>query len=327
MKLLLLGDTHLGIYQSSELYHDIVYKLFEEIKDYCISNNINTILHLGDFFHERKVLNTKTQWVAHQIANLFQSSDISFHIIVGNHDCYYKNSIEPTALDIFKNYENIYVWKETTELFDGELQVVPWGQLPIRQEGYVFGHFEFSGFKMNSNYICEHGLDPTDWKKFKQIYSGHFHWPSSKGNITYLGSAYPQTFHDIDSPRGYYIWDDGDLEFIEYKNCPKFIKIETSNINNNKIKNNIVKLVFTEDYGSIKNQKIIDDVISFNPTKIQVDFSQVKIEGTEDTLETMDASLLDHQEILQEYIKKTDLPSFVKKKTLLTMIEKLKDEN
>ena len=323
MKLLLVTDTHLGIYQSSDLYHGVVLNLFKEIKEYCRQNDIKTVLHLGDFFHERRVLNTKTQFVAHMIASLFDK-DVNMKIILGNHDVYYKTKLEPTTLDIFKNYDHVEVIKETVTFQD--ISLVPWSLFPKKKSGYVFGHFEFTGFKMNTNYVCERGLDPTDWKQYDHIYSGHFHWPSTRGNITYLGSSYPHNFHDVDSPRGYYVWEDGEIEFIEYQGAPKFVKLNTENVDNSKIKGNIVKLIFDKDYGSIENQKMIDEALSFKPVKLQPDFSQVKMEGTDETIETTDASLLDHEEILNEYIEKTEVPVFCNKATLMNMITQLKEE-
>ena len=60
MKYLLVADTHLGIKKASERYHNVVYNLFEEIINVCKEINITEVIHLGDFFHERKVTNTKT---------------------------------------------------------------------------------------------------------------------------------------------------------------------------------------------------------------------------------------------------------------------------
>jgi hypothetical protein len=192
---------------------------------------------------------------------------------------------------------------------------------------YCFGHFEFVGFKMNSSYICERGQDPNEVNDFKRVYSGHFHTPSEKGNIQYLGSPYAQTFHDVDSTRGYYIFDDGELEFIEFTYAPKFMKVDTDNITQENIKGNIVKLIFVEDKGSINNQQIIDEALSFNPVKLIPDFSQIKIEGTEDKQdESVSASLLDHNEIIDEYVGKIEIPEHVKRKTVLTMMRKLRGE-
>jgi len=325
MKCVLVADTHLGIYQSSDLWHGIVLNLFKEIREYCDENKIHTIIHLGDFFHDRKVLNTKSQFVAHQIAENLEGIDT--FLIIGNHDLYYKDNLVPTSLDVFKNYPDIHIIREVFEMQSDRMILCPWGTIPEGfRSGYVFGHFEFSGFKMNSNYLCQTGENPDSqfWRKFK-VFSGHFHWPSINDHITYLGSAYPQTFHDVDSPRGYYLFDSGELTFIEYKSAPKFVKIQTNNINNEIIRNNIVKLIFTEDYGSVKNQQIIDEVLSFGPTRLQPDFSQAKLEGTEEKIEISDVSLLDHDEIIDSYVGKIEIPPHMNKKTVITMMKKLKE--
>jgi len=327
LKYLLVTDSHLGLGKSSDLYHDVVFNLFNEIKQVCVDRKISEIIHLGDFFHDRKVLNTKTQNVAHQIAELFRAV-ATVHLILGNHDVYYKDRLKPTVAELLDGYPHFNIIDEITKLDD--IVLCPWGLIPQGHSGYCMGHFELMGFKMNSSYVCEHGQDPAHLKrdnKFEHIYSGHFHTPSAKNGITYLGSPYQQTFHDINSPRGYYIWEDGRLEFIEYTYAPQFIVQIAENIDTKKIKNNIIRLVFNEDKGSVTNQKIIDQVMSFGPVKLQIDFSNVKIEGSEEVrAEQMDASLLDHNEIIVEYVNKTPLPTYVKKKMLLTMIEKLREE-
>jgi len=95
---------------------------------------------------------------------------------------------------------------------------------------------------MNDYAECSNAmLNAEDFKKFKHVYSGHFHLPSTKGNITYLGSPFQHTFNDVGSIRGYYIFDDGKLEFIEFTNAPKFYIITTNNLKENldKIEGNL----------------------------------------------------------------------------------------
>jgi DNA repair exonuclease SbcCD nuclease subunit len=327
MKILLVTDTHLGINKSSELYHNVVYTLFEEIYKTCLEKNIRHIVHLGDFFHNRKELNTKTQAVAHKIAKLF--TDDLVWLILGNHDCYYKDRLHPTPAELFEQYSNWRVLDEPTAILD-DIVLCPYNTIPVGfRGGYCMGHFEFVGFKMNSSYVCEKGQSPEDIapNDFKHIYSGHFHTPSTKNNITYLGSPYQQTFHDIDNKLGYHIFEDGELEFIEFTSAPKFKIVKTDSFDEKEIKGNIVKLVYTEDYGTMKNQEIIDIVLGCGPVRLQTDFSNVKIEGTDEKLEESDASLLDHDEIITDYINKTEVPERIKKKTLLGMIEKLRREN
>jgi len=330
MKILLVTDTHLGFNKSSDMYHDIVLQLFKDIYKTCLERNIIHIIHLGDFFHDRKVLNTKTQAVAHEIARLFEE-DFKFWLILGNHDCYYKDRLHPNVAELLKKYHTFRIIDEPTPVLNKEIVLAPWGVIPSGYQGeYCMGHFEFTGFKMNNTYVCERGtaLQEIAPNGFKHIYSGHFHTPSNNGNVTYLGSPYQMTFADINSDRGYHIWEDGELEFIKFKYAPEFKVVETSNLDSYQISANIVRLVFMEDYGSLKNQQIIDQVLGYNPVRLQVDFSRIKIEGTEDKMEeNLDATLLDHDGIIVEYINKTDVPPKIKKKVLLSMIEKLRRKN
>ena len=71
-RLLLVTDTHLGLYKSSDIWHNVVINLFKEIVDKAVKSNIDTIIHLGDFFHERKVTNTKTLSVAREIEDILK---------------------------------------------------------------------------------------------------------------------------------------------------------------------------------------------------------------------------------------------------------------
>lgn len=323
-KKLFITDTHLGINKASDLWHNIVYDLFAEVHDYCIRHDIRTIVHLGDFFHDRKTLNTKTQFVAHKIARLFETVG-KMYIIVGNHDTYYKNSLEPNTLEFLKKYKWVKIVDEVIHLDD--LVLCPWGKVPQMQGGYCCGHFELKGFHMNNSYVCEFGDDPLSLDGFDHVYSGHFHTPSTQGNVTYLGSGYPQTFHDVNSPRGFYVFDDGELEFIEYTNSPKFIKCTSENYKEFDLKGNVIKLSFMEDYGNVRNQQIIDEVNGNEPFRLNVTFENMVENDEELTGVEITTELIDHKEIIGKFIEGTNgLPKNIKKKTLVQMIMKLMED-
>ena len=193
---------------------------------------------------------------------------------------------------------------------------------------YCFGHFEFNGFYMNNNRICDKGEDPSGVQAagFEHIYSGNFHGAHTQGNITYLGAPYAQTFNDTGGNRGYYIFDNGKLEFIEFTGAPKYVKINSDQVVEPEvIKNNVVRLVFTKDYGTIKNEKLVDHIKSFEPFSMSVDFSGISGEEVEDREEDT-ISLLSNLDILREYAVKRERPENIKEKTLMEMIEKLAGE-
>jgi len=322
VKHLLVTDTHLGLYNDSDVWHNVVLELFNDIRQTCHKEKIKSIIHLGDFFHNRKAINTKTQTVAQEIVDLLYGLDL--YIIVGNHDTYYKNKIQPTSLRMFRHDKNVHLVQSTT--FLDNIVLVPWGgEIHPTHIKYCMGHFAISGFHMNDSYVCKKGDDPSIFSQFQKVYSGHFHTPSTQGKITYLGSPYQQTFHDADSTRGYYIFEDGEIEFVEFKKYPHFVKMNTENISKKAIEGNIIKLTFESDYGTRENEYIIEDVMSRNPHQIHVDFSKVSYEVDDEPEEDI-PDMIDHTEIIRDYVGKVDKPENIKEKTLLDIMFKLTEE-
>lgn len=326
MSVVLVTDTHLGLQKDNEIWHKVIIDLFDEIIDTCRKKNIKTVIHLGDFFHNRKAINTKSLAVAYSIAEA--TRDLNLKIIIGNHDMFYKSQIEPTTLEIFEEYSHIEIIKKPT-IFENIL-MVPWlwDSIEDFDVPYLCGHFQIKGFLMNNYIKCKDGIDKGSLSKFKKVFSGHFHTPSIEGNITYLGSPFQQTFNDVGGERGFYILND-DLEFLPFSKAPKFVIIKTDSIENNdvldNIKGNIIRLEFLEDYGTNENNKILELVQSHSPLQLYVDFSKAAIDNTEIKMEEAPA-LIDHKDIIREYIEKKKVPGNLKKRVILSIIFKMIEE-
>ncbi len=231
MKVALLTDTHFGARGDSlvfldyfmQFYNDVFLPTLEERK-------IDTIIHLGDVFDRRKFINFNIlNRVQDELFDEFRIRDIDLHVIVGNHDTYYKNTNEVNSVSLLLNdYDNITVYPEpcTIEMDGSKLLMLPW----INAENYdetveeinntealiALGHLELSGFKMSPGVVSSHGLSKSLFDKFDKVYTGHFHHKSTDGNITYLGNSYEMTWIDYEDQRGFHIMDTetGKLEFI-----------------------------------------------------------------------------------------------------------------
>ena len=329
MKRLIVTDTHLGLYQDTDKWLDIVLQFFKDLVLYCHREQISEILHLGDFFDNRRSLNTKTQHAAHRIAKVLALKNLHIRIIVGNHDCYFKNQIHPTSLELFSKYKHIEIIDKPTIVDD--ILLVPWGEPTEKAQydkapKYCFGHFAINGFHMNDSYVCKTGMDSGSFKKFDMVLSGHFHTPSKQGNIVYLGAPYGQTFHDAGGTRGFYTFEDGQLDFIEYPNAPKFKKIRTENyiqaIDEGQIAGNAIRLVFDKDYGTIENQNIQDAILKEEPFAYSIDFT--KIESEE--MEVDEAIVENREQMVTEYIKSQSYPENIQVPLLVGMFKKILGE-
>lgn len=327
---LLVTDTHLGIYGASDFWHDVVLKVFETIADFCHKNDVKKIIHLGDFFDNRKSISLKSLFYAiEHIAPIL--NEFETYIIVGNHDTFYKNQIKPHSLVIFNKFENIHVIDKRFDIKQ-DISLIPWNyELPLGVS-YVFGHFEINDFRMNEGFVMRNAnLNKGDMGRYKQVISGHYHTPMSDKNITYLGAPFQQSFADVGGERGFYLWSkENGLHFVEYMDAPQFMRITAdeslikSEIPN--IKGNIVKLIFEQDFGTTTNEKIVESIQMLKPQQFLTDFSKISKELAENEVITPDTTkIVSNKEIVEEFINVSTIPKNIEKKTVIKMISTIID--
>jgi len=337
---ILLADTHLGSHSASDAWHEITLRLFKEVVDTAIYYDIKTILHLGDFFDNRKNINVKTLYYTLEIAKLLEENNLHLKIVRGNHDTFYKDSNEVHILQpLFENRNNISIISTEPTAWNNFL-LLPWGiDLPEHSNcKYCAGHLEITGFHMNNNFICENGdIATNDLSQFNKVYSGHFHTPSERENIKYIGSPYHLSFNDVNSgPRGYYIIDEDREEFIENKSAPKYIHIFSEDeFTKEKIHGNIVKIIFTKELSTNEINEIVNEAMSFGPQQIVTDYEAIFKNGETSDEETNEEgeepheyiSTKSNEQILYEYIEKLDLPEHITSKKLISFANMLVNED
>jgi len=232
MKIALLNDTHFGVRNDSPAFMKYQNRFYDEIFfPYLKEHNIGTLVHLGDVVDRRKFINHNT---AHNFKKKFwdrlDNEVIDTHIIIGNHDTYFKNTNEVNALqnlDISKNAK-IYTNATTLEFDNLPILFIPWicddnyedsiYQIDNTRATIAMGHLEVKGFEMHAGHINEHGLEKEQFTKFEKVISGHFHKKSDDGRIYYLGSQYQMTWSDYGETKGFHIFDTETREITKIDN-------------------------------------------------------------------------------------------------------------
>lgn len=248
MKVALVTDTHAGIRNDLEclrVYQNNFWEneFFPELKN----RGIDQIIHLGDFFDKRQYLTLKTMENTKNVfQRLLKEYDTHMTILLGNHDVLYRNTNEVNSPEnIFGSDPRVTIINTPTEIIDGKILMVPW----INRENYdssleaidksdapyCFGHFEIQGAEMHKGTTAQDGMSSSTFIKFRQVFSGHFHTQSERGNIKYLGSPFEMTWNDFNDERGWHIFDTetGELEYIPYKES-MFFKVEYDSKDNAK---------------------------------------------------------------------------------------------
>jgi DNA repair exonuclease SbcCD nuclease subunit len=325
-KYVLFSDLHLGVHDNSTVWLDASLLLVREVIDAAVKASADGIVFLGDFFHDRRSINVKTLAHALRIGELLEGAGVPSYLVIGNHDCYYKNHLLPSSLEIFDGLRNVTVVKENLRL-DGQVTLNPWN-IPFDDvtSPVLMGHFGIQGCKMNEGHIDkESALEVPHFKRFSLVLSGHFHTPSRNRNIAYIGSCMPFTFHDVDSPRGYYLYDGGELAFTEFTSCPKY-KVVYSNeeVDPDALRGNVVKIVYTEELSKQKGERLMERIAMCKPLFIHTDFKSIRAESeaTRDDCPGAPA-LKTTQELMVDFVSKTKVPDFIEPKMLRGVISQL----
>jgi len=234
MKIAILNDTHCGIRNSSDIFianADTFYN--NTFFPYLVENNIKHIIHLGDYYDNRKYINFRAlnENRKHFLKPL-REHGITMDIIRGNHDTFYKNTGELNSLKELLGYymNEINIIHEPTVMEYGSLKMglVPWIDdenekqsmefLATAKCDWIGGHFEITGYDMMRGIKCEHGLDKDVFSRFEKVLSGHFHTKSNKHNIEYLGSQMEFFWNDAHDNKYFHVLDTETRELQAIRN-------------------------------------------------------------------------------------------------------------
>ena len=232
----IVTDTHFG----SKNFHKAIFNqalhFFEEqFFPWCLKNGVKDVIHTGDLVHNRNLMDLwMNQEIKQRFFQWFDDNGVNLHIIVGNHDIYYKSTIEYNYLAENANeFKNVYIYQEQKKVQIGKYQIlmVPW---VISNKGFKFkssadiccGHFDMIGIKMTAQMYSQEGFKVEDFEKFKKVFSGHYHIRSQKKNVHYTGCPYPITWNDYGEDKGYYVLEDNyNIKWVDNKVNARFLKI------------------------------------------------------------------------------------------------------
>jgi DNA repair exonuclease SbcCD nuclease subunit len=232
MKVAILTDTHYGARKGSKYLHDyfeLFYKnvFFPALKEH----GVEAVIHMGDAFDSRKSIDYQSlEWAKRVVFEPLRDYDV--HMIIGNHDCYYKNTNNVNSPSLLlQTYPNIrtYSSPQTVKVGGLDIMMVPWicsenydetlKQIKKTKAKIAMGHLELQGFRVNRNLVMEdHGLEANIFSNFTKVFSGHYHTRSDNGTVFYLGNTYEMYWNDVNDPRGFHIFDTETLEHTPINN-------------------------------------------------------------------------------------------------------------
>jgi hypothetical protein len=325
MTIALITDQHLDGRKGNLVFWDYFLKFYDEIFfPQLKAKGITQIIDLGDTFDNRKSIdfNVWSRIRKHYFDRLHESG-IFVHMILGNHCTYYKNTNEINSPQLLlKEYDNIEIYSkpETVMIEDTKILMLPW----INSENYdetmtwihqtdaeiAMGHLELNGFEVTPGMKMDHGMDASIFSKFKQVFSGHYHHKSKKGNIQYLGNPYQMFWNDYKDPRGFHFYEPSTnkLKFVQnpYEIFQKIYYNDSDpnfSIDPTEYSNSYVKIIVEEKKDYLKFENMVEKLYDANV----IDLKIVETLVDEDSSEEVNIEVKDTLTLLNEYIDEVDM--------------------
>lgn len=341
MKIVLLGDLHLGARNGSGHFSKYFNQFFTDVLyPYIDKHKIKHVIQLGDLFDNRTNLVYKALHACKDVwFGGMRDRGIEYVTLIGNHDITYKNTLEINSPELLLGeYDNIKIITEPQEVNVAGYQfdIIPWicdsnkdavAQFMTRKDksDICLGHFEIAGFDMHRGSASTAGCSPSVFDGYAKVFSGHYHTSSTRGNITYTGIPYEITWSDYSDPKGFFVFDTVTKKHTFIPNhLTMFAKVVYNNgytVNLQTLSGKIVRVIVQEKKDPVLFEKFLDSLRLVNPYHLDVVDGQ-NMSSSASLDDELDVE--DTPGIIANYIETIDVP--VDKDELLSYIMSLYNE-
>jgi hypothetical protein len=276
---------------------------------------------MGDMFDNRKSTDYwSIDWTKRVILEPLKKYKV--HVILGNHDIFYKNTTKLNSpMLLLNDYKNIKVYDKpsTVQVGGQDIFFIPWITPESEQETLdsirntparvAMGHLELSGFYVNQSTIQQHGMDKEALNKFDKVFSGHYHMRNDDGKIFYLGNPYQLYWSDYNDKRGFTIFDTDTYELTKIDNPYEMFKIcyyDEDNVEEDlsSYEGCIVKLIVKNKTDHKKYEKFLDNLNKVEPYELKV-IENIQINSDFDADEAVENE--DTLTLLKRYVDESEI--------------------
>ena len=285
MKLLMLADIHFGVRSDSPFFRKKHEEFFSGVIEYLENNDIDKVFILGDVMDKRKSCDYST--IKYAISQLDEIAYLGFeiNILVGNHDSYFKNTLEINSPKMLFRPDLNPMYKVYDKPVDVDgICIIPWicddnyddcmNIIKNSKSEVCFGHFELNGFQYNKSTISSGGMDAEFLSKFKTVITGHYHLKSNNKNVFYLGSPIQMNWDDYMTPKGFHVFDTETNVLKFFENKESIFKILHNMEDFGECTDKIVRVVVDSDVDKKKLDSYLRKLQETNPHDVKVIYNQ-----------------------------------------------------
>lgn len=295
-KVALIADVHLGF---GNRQRDILWCL-RTVRQYCQDHNIDVVIVLGDFFHDRSHLSIEVLCEAYEFLKetkeTYKQQWIAFP---GNHDMFLKHSwqitsIRPlsevlTIIDTVKilMVENQRYWILPFVYSEAAYMRILWHiEGEYREGDILLTHIGASNAVRNICFLLQKWtVINLESSRFRRIYAGHFHLQQQVAdNMWYVGSLIPFKHDEGDSDHGFIVYDQDTQthEFIDVRVAgaeiypdtpvpPQYCTFHDDLLNEkteDDVRGNLIRVATTREYTPNECKEIRDRLMNMGAARV-----------------------------------------------------------
>jgi DNA repair exonuclease SbcCD nuclease subunit len=290
MRIIITADIHFG-------YKDIQHTLWavKTIREYADEHAIDTVIVLGDLFHNRKSLDVD---VLSYVYNFFDETKSKYNqdwlCFPGNHDMFLKNSWDINSLSPLKHVLTIVESYSKLEIGGHTFWVIPFiNYEPAYMEvlnrindkaaagDILLTHIGAQGAKLNECFLIKNwNMINFNETKFGRVYAGHFHcYQNVGGKLVYCGSPIPLRFDEGAVDHGFLVVDlddDHKEEFVttfsvgaQDNRPPNYLTLTDDPDQSVDPEGDKVRVLLTKDYTEHELDEMRDALIEKGAVSVQ----------------------------------------------------------
>ncbi len=342
-KVLLFSDLHCHPlkkkYERLQDCLDVLNWVFETAN----KRDIFTIIFCGDLFHDRQKIDVYTyQKVFEIFAKHAAEFEPNIYLLLGNHDLWHLDKWDISSVIPLRAIPGVTVIDRPCSMnIDGfEIGFLPYTHDPIddlkkidmRSKFKILcGHVAVDGAIWNlihgttADVSIEHDGDmmkitPDVFDEYDQVFLGHYHAQQKlTDTVEYIGSPLQLDFGEVDQKKHIIEYDlkTHAKKYIENTFSPKHLILnEKDDILSFDLENNFVRII-SSDITSSDLIGLKNDIVNKKVGSLEIKPARKKLDDDKKTIEEAKSILSAGDQMLEKYLKCTDLEGLDEAKLLL----------
>lgn len=341
MKFLTFTDIHVHPHKKSVDRLNDCLKALNWVFETAISNKIQSIVFLGDLFHERQKIDVYTYQKTFEIFEKYVSKDLQFYALIGNHDLWHYEKWDISSVNPFRRLPGFNVIdKPEVRLIAGELPIgfLPYTHNPLEDEQTVRKQFKYSSRKILCGHLAIDGatlnysgtkaevsvehdgdmtvVDANSFKWWDRVFLGHYHVAQELNKkIEYVGSPLELSFGEAFQKKHIMIYDSETDKrvYIENDFSPKHLIISEDEIGKYDLAGQFVRLEVTDISASSLLELRKNLVETQNVSSIEIKQAP-KCE--QHIVKDAKVILYDSEKMLEKYVDQVEIGNLDRKQLL-----------